>query len=269
MGAMVPPPHPAANLRRCSVPTYDEGFRYSDRLAYGRWQAPARSADDVWRGFPEWFTDPTDPVRDAIGAGLAAVFNQVASAGARSMVSHLRAHATGWRLDLVAAGVGVARGGGELDHELRARVAIVEDVVSADAVRAAVDAVLPGVTVIYPARHGLYLGRGFLGRAPIDWRATRAAADGRYRLADVGPVRLWSRVAARFHLLLPAVGAAAYLGPTATPSARRVWLSRSLSGVRSYLSSPANAARRRTLAQAAERVRASGVRWTATFASPA
>lgn len=251
------------------MPTYDEGFRYSDRLAYGRWQAPARSADDVWRGFPEWLTDPADPVRDAIGAGLAALFGQVASAGSKAMYSHLRAHATGWRLDLVAAGVGAARGAGELDHELRARVAIVEDVVSVDAIRAAVDAVMPGVTIIYPARHGLYLDRGFLGRATIDWRATRLAADGRWRLYDVGPARWWSRVTARVHLILPPIGGASYLGPTSTPTGRRLWLTRSLSGARSFLSSPANAARHRTLAQAMERVRAAGVRWTATFAAPA
>jgi len=264
MGAMVRAPHPAANWTGVQVPTFADGFRFSDRLSLGRWEAPARGPDDVWQGFPSWLTSAEDPVRDAIGAGLAGVFLRASSAASAAMASRLRAHATGWRLDLYAAGVGVSRSAGERDHALRARLATVEDVVSEGAVEAAVAAVAPDAVVIYPWRHGLYAGRGFLNRPPVDWRATRAAADGRLRLYPVGPVRAWSSVAARIHVVLPPMGAATYAGPTATPRGARLWATRSLSGARCYLSS-VDVARNRTLAGAVERVRAAGVRWTASF----
>lgn len=247
------------------MPTYSDGFRFSDRLPFGRWEAPARGPDDVWQGFPSWVTSTDDPARDAVGAGLAAVFLRVAGDASRAMASRLRAHATGWRLDLYAAGVGAARGQGEQDHELRARLAVVEEVVSERAVAAAVAAVAPEAVVIYPWRHGLYYGRGYYGRAPVDWRATRAA--GRRVLHAVGPVRFWRSTAARIHLVLPPAGGAAYYGPTETPRGSRLWLTRSLSGARAYYAGASRAARHRTLAQAMERVRAAGVRWTATLDS--
>ena len=90
------------------MPRYDEQLRYDEGLAYGRWQPPARSADDVWRGFPSWWTGPDDPARDGLGEGLRAVFNAVASTAARMSRMHLRLHAKGWALDLVAGGLGPA-----------------------------------------------------------------------------------------------------------------------------------------------------------------
>ena len=134
------------------MPRYDESIRYDERLAYGRWQPPARSAADVWRGFPAWWTGPDDPARDGMGAGLVAVFNLVASTAARMSRMHLRAHAKGWALDLVARAAGLARADGEADWQLRARLAEVEYVVSPTAVASAVHALLPEAIVVREAR---------------------------------------------------------------------------------------------------------------------
>lgn len=259
------------------MPSYAERIAFAARLAYGRWQPPAVTPAQAWEGFPDWWTSPDDGARDAIGAGLAYVFTQVASDAARMSTMHLRKHARAWALDLVAAASGLARQGDERDGALRARIAVVEDAVSPDALRAATVAAMPGATVIEPWRHGLYLGRGYLGRAPVDHVATRAAAalpgyDGRRRLYAVGRVRMWTRTVARIHLVLPRRGGAAYLGPAPIDEtsgridpAGRLFLSRSVSAARSYLSSSARAAQHRALAATVERVRAAGVRWTATF----
>lgn len=253
------------------MPRYADAFAFGERLAFGRWQPPARTPADVWQGFPGWLIDTDDPARDAIGAGLASVFTRVASDAARMSAMHLRAHAKEWALDLVAAAAGTTRGPGERDLALRERLAVIEDAVSPDAIRAAAAAVMPGAVVIEPWRHGLYLGRGYLGRAPIDYRATREADDGRLRFFEVGCVRLWSRTVARFHVLLPRRGTQAFLGPAATDGTGRVnptgrlFLTRSVSAARSYLSSTARATQTRTLASTLERVRAAGVRWTASF----
>lgn len=254
------------------MPSYAERIAFAARLAYGRWQPPAVTPAQTWEGFPDWWTSPVDAARDALGAGLAYVFTQVASDAARMSVMHLRKHARGWALDLVAAASGLARQGDERDGTLRARIAVVEDAVSADAVRAASSAAFVGVIVIEPWRHGLYLGR-----APVDHAATRAAAalpgyDGRRRLYPVGRVRMWTRTVARIHLVLPRRGGAAYLGPAPIDESTgrldptgRLFLSRSVSAARSYLSSSARAAQHRALAATVERVRAAGVRWTASF----
>lgn len=255
------------------MPRYADAIAYARRLAYGRWQPPALGPDDTWRGFPGWVTEPDDPVRDAIGAGLAEVFTRVSSDAARMSAMHLRAHAREWALDLVAAAAGTVRGPGERDRALRERLAVIEDAVSPDAIRAAATTAMSGAVVIEPWRHGLYLGRGYLGRPPIDHVATREADDGRMHLFDVGRVRLWSRTVARIHVLLPRRGTQAFLGPAPSIGGGRVdptgrlFLTRSVSAARSYLSSAARATQTRTLAATLERVRAAGVRWTATFDS--
>lgn len=254
------------------MPRYAERIAYAARLAYGRWQPPALTPAEVWQGFPAWLTDPDDPVRDAIGAGLAEVFTRVASDSSRMASMHLRKHAREWALDLVAAAAGTTRGPGERDGALRERLAVIEDAVSPDAIRAAASVAYPGAVMIEPWRHGLYLGRGYLGRPPIDHRATREADDGQLRLFDVGRVRLWTRTAARLHFVLPQRGGFAFYGPAPTDSRTgrinptgRLFLTRSVSSARSYLSSNARASQTRTLAATIERVRAAGVRWTATF----
>lgn len=247
------------------MPRYAERFAYAARLAYGRWQPPALTPDDVWRGFPAWLTDPDDPVRDAIGAGLAAVFTRVAGDASRLSVMHLRRHARGWALDLVAEAAGATRGPHERDAALRDRLAVIEDVVSPDALRAAASVAYPGAVVIEPWCHGLYLGRGHFGRPTIDRRATRDAGDGVLRFFDVGRARIWSRTVSRIHVVLPRLGTPSYLGPPGSSTAGRLFLSRSVSAARSYLSSSARASQSVTLAATLERVRAAGTRWTATF----
>ena len=74
------------------------------------------------------------------------------------------------------------------------------------------------------------------------------------------------------HFVLPQRGGFAFCGPAGidprtgrlNPTGR-LFLSRSVSSARSYLSSNARASQVRTLAATVERVRAAGVRWTATF----
>lgn len=242
------------------MPRYDEQLRYDEGLAYGRWQPPARSADDVWRGFPSWWTGPDDPARDGLGEGLRAVFNLVASTGARMSRMHLRAHAKGWALDLVAGAAGLARADGEADWQLRARIAEVADVVSPTAVAAAVHALLPEARVVRPSRHTFFVGRSFVGRPPVDYVATRRAADGRVRFATDaygrahGNARVWSGYFGRFHVVLPAP----YAAPVARPSAVGRFFVNRRGG---YATARAVAARQ--LAQTLDRVRAAGFRWTA------
>lgn len=254
------------------MPRFADAITYAARLAYGRWQPPALTPAQAFEGLPSWLTDPDDPVRDALGAGLAIVFTEVASASARVSAMHLRRHAQGWSLDLAAAAAGTSRGPSERDRALRDRLAVIEDAVSLDALRAAATAAMPGAVLIEPWRHGLYLGRGYLGRAPIDHRATREAGDGRLRFFDVGRVRWWTRTAARVHFVLPRRGLLSFYGPapidarTGRPNpTARLFLTRSVSAARSYLSSDARASQTRTLAATVERVRAAGVRWTASF----
>lgn len=242
------------------MPRYDEQVRYDERLAYGRWQPPARSAADVWRGFPAWWTEPDDPARDGMGAGLVSVFNAVASTAARMSRMHLRAHAKGWALDLVARAAGLARADGEADWQLRARLAEVEDVVSPTAVASAVHALLPEAIVVRPARHTFFVGRSFIGRPPVDYVATRLAGDGAVRFAtdfygrEIGVARVWSNYYGRFHLVLPA--------RTTGPVARPAGVGRFFVGRRRGYATARTVASRQ-LAQTLDRVRAAGVRWTA------
>ena len=136
------------------MPSYAERIAFAARLAYGRWQPPAVTPAQTWEGFPDWWTSPDDGARDAIGAGLAYVFTQVASDAARMSTMHLRKHARGWALDLVAAAAGIARQGDERDGALRARIAVIEDAVSADAVRAAQLLIEPRVR-LWPVATGV------------------------------------------------------------------------------------------------------------------
>lgn len=241
------------------MPRYDESIRYDEGLAYGRWQPPARSAADVWQGFPAWWTEPDDPARDGMGAGLVSVFNAVASTAARMSRMHLRAHAKGWALDLVARAAGLARADGEADWQLRARLAEVEDVVSPTAVASAVHALLPEAIVVRPARHTFFVGRSFIGRPPVDYVATRLAGDGRSRFATdaygraVGTARVWSSYFGRFHVVLPS-----YAGALARPAGVGRFFVNRRGG---YATARAVVARQ--LAQTLDRVRAAGIRWTA------
>jgi len=237
------------------MPRFDEGFRFSDRRAFGRWQLPAPTLDDVWRGFPSWVTAADDPVRDAFAAGLAEVANTCASAAARAAVGHLRAHAKSWRLDLVAAAAGMVRLAGERDDELRARVAIVADVVSPNAVRAAVHAIRPDAVVLNPARHCFFAGRSAIGRPPIDYASTRRAGlVGRVIFFDVGPVRVWETHLGRVHVAVPVGTRAAPARPLGA------WAPGRAGGIAAPSTAWAV-----TLADTLHRVTGSGIRWSATL----
>lgn len=270
------------------MPTYADALTYADAPAYGAWPPPARTLADVWQRFPAWWTEADDPLRDALAAGLRRLWIDVASAAARSAPAHLRAHAKGWALDLVARGVGLVRAEGERDAALRARIATVSDAVTAPALQAAYDAATgydatdaptaPRVRLIEPWRHALYANRGFLGRRPVDAAATIDAGaipfvSGAQALFDVGPVRIWDAGVGRFILslppLLPSLGVVVFRGPVGGASAstddpRASFLNRSLTGNRAFLGFQ-NAATTtyRTIALQTERRRAAGIRWSA------
>ncbi len=237
------------------MPRYSEGFRYRDGRAFGRWQLPAATLDDVWAGFPSWVTAAADPVRDAIAAGLAEVFNAVASAAASASVGHLRSHARGWRLDLVAAAAGLTRLAGEREDELRARIPIVGDVVSPNAVRAAVLAIRPDAIVMNPARHAFFAGRTALGRPPIDYAATRRALlTDRVVFFDVGPARVWDSHLCRVHVAIPT-------GTNASPvKPLGAWAPGRAGGIAAPSTAWAV-----TLADTLHRVTGSGIRWSASL----
>lgn len=150
-------------------------IRAGDRVAPGRWPPPARTAADVWTGFPSWWTDHDDTVRDAIGEALRGLWLDVASAAVRMTAARLRGHARGFALDLVGLGAGLPRLDGELDRDYRPRIAVVEDAVSPEALQAAATVALPGTVVTESWRSALYAGRSFLGRRNVDPVATRLA----------------------------------------------------------------------------------------------
>lgn len=270
------------------MPTYADALTYADAPAYGAWSTPARTLADVWQRFPAWWTDGDDPLRDALAAAMRRLWLDVASAAARGAPAHLRAHGKGWALDLVARGVGLVRGEAEGDAALRARIATVNDAVTAPALQAAYDAATgydataaptaPRVRLIEPWRHALYANRGFLGRRPIDAAATLDAggepfATGAQVLFDVGPVRLWDTGVGRFALslpsLLPSLGVVAFRGPAGgttaeTDDPRGSFLNRSLTGNRAFLGfQNASLTTYRTIALQTERLRAAGIRWSA------
>ena len=187
------------------MPTFADALTYRDAPVYGPWPLPAATRDDVWAGFPAWWTDPDDPIRDGLGEALRLVWLRVAGAIARASVLHLRAHARGWALDLVAQGAGYARTDSEDDEALRARLGIIEDVCTSTAIRTALNGILTSVTtcriwLIEPWQHGAFAGRSFVSRPPIDALAMRAAGRSMVPVAgvtailftDVGPVRAWT-----------------------------------------------------------------------------
>lgn len=271
------------------MPTFSDALTYGDAPAYGAWPVPAQTLADVWQGFPAWWTDADDPIRDALGAGLRRLWLDIASAAARSAPAHLRAHATGWALDLVARGVGLARAEAERDAMLRARIATVSDADTVPALQAAYDATTAPLTtqrvrIILPWAHALYAGRGFLGRRPIDAASTDAAGGtpfvgGVQILYDVGSVRYWSPGAGRFGLVVPRLTAtfglvaSRWSGPDPVPPgmltaandpARASFFGRVVTGNRAFLNQrSASLAVYRTIALATERLRAAGIRWIA------
>lgn len=236
------------------MPRFAERIAFAARLAFGRWQPPALTPAQAWEGLPDWWTGPDDPARDAIGAGLAYVFTQVAGDAARMSRMHLRKHARLWCLDLVAAAAGLTREGDEVDGELRARVAVVEDAVSPVAIAAAVRAIRPDAIVLCPARHAFFVGRTAVGRPPIDFAATRLAADGRYRFYPVGAARVWSQHRARIHVVVPGGLDAAAAAPVG-----RFYVGRAGARPAPSLAWPAR------LAATLHRLTAAGVRWSATI----
>lgn len=261
----------------------------ADSPAPGRWPVPASAVADVWRGMPSWWADPVDPLRDAVGAGMRALWIAVASTGVRLMASRLRAHGHGWALDLYARGAGVARLDGENDLALRTRLATVDDAVSIAALRRMASAAYPGTLVVQSWRGALYAGRGFVGRPAIDPQGTRLAgrvpfaASSRQVLETAAPVR-FSDGTPELWVILPFVRATgrvvAWSGPDAArPGSETSPLSVAVTDPRAtyagrvalrnlpFLTTETPAVRARAVATGMERLRAAGNHWRGYVAS--
>jgi len=271
------------------MPTPADHLTPADDPAPGRWPVPAPAVADVWRGFPSWWTDPDDTLRDAVGAGMRALWITVASTGVRLMASRLRAHGHGWALDLYARGAGVTRQEGERDLSLRTRLATIDDAVSITALRAMAETAYPGTLVVQSWRGALYAGRGFLGRPAIDPQGTRLAggvafnASSTQVLETSAPVRL-SDGTPEMWVILPAVRTTgrvvAWSGPDAArPGSATDPLSVSVTDPRAtyagiaklrnlpFLTTQTPATRARAVATGMERLRAAGNLWRGFVAS--
>lgn len=257
------------------MPTFRDGIRFTDGAAFGRWPPPARSAADVWTGFPSWWTDHDDAVRDTLGDAMRELWVRVAGTGVRMMAARLRAHAKGYALDLVGLGAGLPRLDGEFDRDYRARLAVIEDCVSPAALQAAATVALPGTTVTESWRSALYAGRSFVGRRNVDAVATRLAGatpwlEGSPHVLTGVPVRLsdgspevWAVLPYRVRGNLAAWPTAE--GATlATVDPRASFLTAGVVGRnRPFAVSSARSLGARAVVQQLNRLRAAGSRWLA------